>query len=63
MQVFLEGQTPPASTPKTLKTDNWKAIVEQLKTAQSCATYSGTPLCVASGSITVPDVPDGSGIH
>ena len=49
--------------PKTLKSDHWKQIVPVLTVQGGRACLEGTPLVTQKGSISVPDMPDGAGIH
>ena len=63
-KVFLEGGEAPAEYAKTLKSEPWKSIVENLSVQGGRASYEGKALVTAKGAITLPlEMPDGAGIH
>ena len=62
--VYLEGQAPGSSFPKTLKSDMWKKIVPELQVHSSVACYAQQKLVTAAGGISLPaGMPDGAGFH
>ena len=63
-KVFLEGGEAPAEYAKTLKSEPWKSIVDQLNVQGGKALYEGKLLVTAKGAIKLPlEMPDGAGIH
>ena len=62
--IFLEGQAPGATFPKTLKSDFWKKIVAELQVHSSKACCARQTLVTAKGPVHLPSsIPDGAGIH
>ena len=62
--VYLEGQAPAPSFPKTLKSDMWKKIVPDLQVHAGAACYAQQKLVTQAGGISLPaSMPEGAGIH
>ena len=63
-KVFLVGGEAPAEYAKTLKSEPWKSIVENISVQGGRASYEGKALVTAKGAITLPlEMPDGADIH
>eukprot|EP00270_Netrium_digitus_P014749 TRINITY_DN5083_c0_g1_i1.p1 TRINITY_DN5083_c0_g1~~TRINITY_DN5083_c0_g1_i1.p1 ORF type:complete len:277 (-),score=71.00 TRINITY_DN5083_c0_g1_i1:280-1110(-) len=63
-RVLLDGVAPPQEAPaKQISSKVWEKIVSQLRVSGGAAAFEGCPLVTASGRVSVPSLPDGSGIH
>jgi aminoacyl tRNA synthase complex-interacting multifunctional protein 1 len=62
-RIFQEGGSPSASPAKQLSSKIWEKIVPLLKVEGGLAVFDSKPLVTSSGSIKVPGLPDGAGIH
>jgi len=62
--IFMEGQAPGTTFPKTLKSDFWKKIVADLQVHSHIACCAKQKLVTAKGPVHLPStIPDGAGIH
>lgn len=62
--VYLEGQAPTTTFPKTLKSDFWKKIVAELKVQSHTACFAKQKLVTDRGTVHVESsIPDDAGIH
>ncbi|KAG0562413.1 hypothetical protein KC19_9G144000 [Ceratodon purpureus] len=62
-RIFQEGGAPSAAPAKQLSSKVWEKVVPLLKVEGGLAVYDGKSLVTSSGSIKVPGLPDGAGIH
>lgn len=62
-RVYLEGQQPSADPAACLNHKQWGKVVPEFAVVGGKATYKGQVLVTKDGPLTVPDLPDGSGIH
>jgi hypothetical protein len=61
-RVFLSGEKQ-GEPVKVLKPEIWEAVVHELKVQGGKAVYKDKAFVTEKGDVTVPNLPDGSGIH